>query len=47
MPLVGPAGGQGLLLQCPQGRRLQVVHGDLRHADPTVQRDLDQPDEDA
>lgn len=34
-----PAGGIGLLLRDPDGRLLQVVHGDMRHADAHTQKD--------
>jgi catechol 2,3-dioxygenase len=37
--LAGPAGGVGLLLCDTDGRRLQVVHGDARHADAHERKD--------
>ncbi len=38
-PVDDPAGGTGLLLRDPDGRVLQVVHGDTRHADAPEQQD--------
>ena len=38
-PLHDPAGGMGLTLCDPDGRLLQVVHGDARHADAHEARD--------
>lgn len=38
-PLTNPAGGTGLTLRDPDGRLLQIVHGDIRHADASEQRD--------
>ena len=38
-PLREPAGGSGLMLRDPDGRVIQVVHGDARHADAHERKD--------
>ena len=38
-PLDEPGGGTGLLLRDPDGRVIQVVHGDARHADTQERKD--------
>jgi catechol 2,3-dioxygenase-like lactoylglutathione lyase family enzyme len=38
-PLDDPAGGIGLMLRDPDGRLIQLVHGDQRHSDVLEQKD--------